>query len=726
MSAAVETLPDPRVGLEGLRAEAIRALELVLVVAALIVLWLIVPGPSGDELRLAAVVVALLATAAATHLLLGKGVRAATAALVVGLTLSITAAVLALENPLYATLYPVVAIVAGTLVGWRWAAPVGGVTAAVVLFVAREAIPADVAQVVVLLTAISLPLAYLLTRPVQTALDWSWASYVAASTKTEEARDRQAELAKLSGQLEDTCLRLEAANAELERARAAAVDARRLKSEFAAAISHELRTPLNLIIGYSEMMVLTGQSPGRVQLPGIYRGDVEAIYRNACHLSSLVDDVLELSQVDAHRLGFKKELSALSPVVAEAVSAVETLLQRRGLVVEIDVAADLPAVNVDRTRVRQVLINLLINAARFTLQGGITVSARPGEGEVVVSVADTGVGIPPEDLPHVFEEFHQVDGTERLHHSGLGLTICKRLVELHGGSMWVESELGKGSTFAFSLPTRGQVVASLPDRWETWARSAGQADSVVLLLSADDEATRLVQRFLDRYRVVASRTAAGAAELTRNQHVVGLVALGPAGQAELARLRAADGRLGGIPAFTCSLRTRASIGEELGVAEYLVKPVTRDQLRSGLGRLGPGQRDVLVIDDDPEMVRLLPRLVRSVSRRYHVRAATGGLGGLAQMQQRRPDLVILDLLMPSFDGYAVLQAMRGDPELRGVPVVVLSARGADEPSITADALTITRAEGIVLGELMQVIGAGIELLPASREPAQASAAGSPP
>jgi signal transduction histidine kinase len=724
----MEPPPDPRVELDDLRAEAIRTVELALVVAGLVVLWLIVPGPTGHELRLAAVAAALFSTAAATHLLVGKRVPAATAALVVGLTISITACVLALENSVYATLYPVVAIVAGLVAGWRWAAAVGAATSAGILVVASQTeagLPSEVAQVVVVLTAVGLTLAYLLTRPVLTALDWSWTSYVTASNKTEEARERQAELAKLSRQFEEACRRLEAANAELERARTAAVDARRLKGEFATAISHELRTPLNLIIGYSEMMVLTGQSLGHVELPRVYRGDVEAIYRNACHLSTLVDDVLELSQVDAHRLGFKKERSALQPIVAEAISAVETLLRRRGLRVDVAVPADLPAVNVDRTRVRQILINLLINAARFTLQGGVRVSASAGDGEVVVAVVDTGVGIPPEDLAHVFEEFHQVDGADRLHHTGLGLTISKRLVELHGGSIWVESQLGKGSTFRFSLPTRGDVVATLPDGWETWARAVGQRDPVVLLLTADEEATKLFQRFLDGYQVVAAGTATEAAPLVRDQHVVALVAVGPTGQAALGPLCAADERLRRVPIFACSLRTRLSIGEALGVAEYLVKPVTRDQLGPVLGRLGHGARDVLVIDDDPEMARLLPRLIRSLSRRYRVRAATSGLAGLEQMRSRRPDLVMLDLLMPAVDGYAVLEEMRLDPDLREVPVVVVSARGADERAVTADALTIARTDGIAVGELMQAIRASLEVLPASPERARASAAGSP-
>src|SRR5262249_22616907 len=226
--------------------------------------------------------------------------------------------------------------------------------------------------------------------------------------RTDDLRDREAELSRVAKSLREACIRLEEMNAELERAQRAAEDARRLKSEFAATISHELRTPLNLIIGFSEMMMNAPVAYAGQRLPESYRRDLEAIYRNAGQISRLIDDVLDLSQIDAQRMALERSNVSLRQIVDEATSTVALLLEHLGLCLTVHVSPDLPALYVDPTRIRQILINFLNNAARFTDRGGITVRATADEYEVVVAVTDTGVGIPPEDLPYVFEEFHQV------------------------------------------------------------------------------------------------------------------------------------------------------------------------------------------------------------------------------------------------------------------------------------------------------------------------------
>src|SRR5581483_2122963 len=225
---------------------------------------------------------------------------------------------------------------------------------------------------------------------------------------------------------------------------------RRIKAEFAANISHELRTPLNLIIGFSEILMSVPHGAGGRELSPSSRADVDVIYRNAKHLSNLIDDVLDLSQIDVGRMGLTKERADLRGIAAEAVTAIARLYEVRDLTLANEVPSDLPPVYVDRTRIRQVLINLLNNAARLTPSGGTTIRARVEENSVVVVVADTGVGIAPEDIPKVFEEFRQLDGTTRRAHdgSGLGLAICRRFVEMHGVAIWAESRPGTGTSFS--------------------------------------------------------------------------------------------------------------------------------------------------------------------------------------------------------------------------------------------------------------------------------------
>jgi CheY-like chemotaxis protein len=268
------------------------------------------------------------------------------------------------------------------------------------------------------------------------------------------------------------------------------------------------------------------------------------------------------------------------------------------------------------------------------------------------------------------------------------------------------------------------VVAVLPERWDTWATPVGQVQPAILVLGDDPEATRLFQRFLDCYNVVGAATAAQAALLATRQRVLAVVTVGTCGRQELATLRHLAEAFRDLPTFACSLRTIRLIGRELGVADYLTKPVTRERLQAALRHAGRTARQVLVVDDDPEMVRLLSRMVHAESRRYRVRSATSGAGALAEMRAQPPDLVLLDLLMPDLDGYGVLEAMRADEDLRKVPVVVISARGIEEESVIAEALELARPGGLSVGELMRCLRASLDQLVGPPGDAPAQPAGS--
>jgi CheY-like chemotaxis protein len=397
-------------------------------------------------------------------------------------------------------------------------------------------------------------------------------------------------------------------------------------------------------------------------------------------------------------------------VVEEAASAIRTMFEDKGLSLEIRLPPNLPDLNADRTRLRQILINLLNNAARHTSHGGASVGGAADEHEVVIWVTDTGAGIPADDLPHVFDEFYQVAGPRWRRATGLGLTISKRFVELHGGSMWVESRAGDGSTFYFSLPLAASVVA-VPSRddWQTWVLNPdnGQLRGTVAVLDEDPEVVQLFQRYLDRYRVVGAPSLAKARQLagTRPLHAL-VVANGVTTES------CRDGVLATIPVVSCPLRSGRTISRSLGVVQYLSKPISRQQVRDVLLGLGRGIRDVLVVDDDPEMVRLLARMVQSGHRarnRYSVRTTTDSREAIEAMRERRPDLVFLDLLMPGLDGYAVLDEMRLDERLRDVPVVLVTAKGIDE-SMVASELRISRAGGLPVGEVIGCLQASLGVL----------------
>ncbi|HEY64287.1 MAG TPA: response regulator [Caldilineae bacterium] len=550
--------------------------------------------------------------------------------------------------------------------------------------------------------------------PLRMTMHWAWMSYERARQQSEALRRHRGELSRALKDLDLAYRRLEAMAIELERARRAADEARRLKAEFAANISHELRTPLNLIIGFSEMMALAPHTYGE-PLPPAYRGDVQAIYRNARHLSNLIDDVLDLSQIEAGRMGLAKEPISLSEVITEALGAIAHLFESKGLYLAMDIPSDLPTVPADRTRIRQVLINLLNNAARFTDQGGVTITATANKREVTVAIADTGIGIAEEDIPKVFEEFRQLDGSirRRAAGSGLGLAISKKFVELHGGRMWVKSKPGVGTTFYFSLPLREDLgISRLPPEWETWAHLPPDKEGQKTIVVVDPEpaTAKLFERYLDGYRVVHAADEDEARQLAARELFHALIVIAPSGETGWLQLRQAREGLPNVPVVVCTLRGGTIATKPDGVATYLVKPVSREHFLAALEKLGPDVHSLLIVDDAPEVVQLLSRMVQMAPRPYRVWKAYSGVQALEILREHQPDAVVLDLLMPEVDGYTVLEHMRSDERLREIPVIVVTAKGQDEEVITAGLVGITRREGMSVGELMRCLKASLDAL----------------
>ncbi len=655
------------------------------------------------------------------------GLTGASIAVVGCLAVSIVAGVAVFPTQQFIYTFALLVFVAGTLLGDRAA-----VTACVLasafsaVWLSHQATPDGVAvtPTVLLLIWLAAVLSWLCGRPTRTSLAWAWSSYLLAQQRTEELREHRGELGRVAKSLTETCLQLEEMNRELVRARRAAEEARRLKTEFAATVSHELRTPLNLVIGFSEMMLRDPDALAGDDLPARYQSALTAVHRNASHISRLIDDILDLSQIEAHRMALTKTWASLASIVDDAVGTITSLYDHVGLTLAVEVADDLPPLYVDPNRIRQVLINLLSNAARFTDRGGVTVRAVRDGHDVRVSVIDTGDGIAAEDLPYVFQEFRQVGPPGRRHGgSGLGLAVCKAFVEMHGGSIWVESGAppgtGQGSTFSLTLPISTNVVTAPAALSPSPAPGDGRT---VIVVDRDPEAVRPFQRYLDGYRV---EWAAGAGDLVSlaSRHPVHAVLSAD----ETILGQPLIGPLQNVPVFTYALSTPRTVAEALGSSEFLVKPVSHDRLRAAIRRWGRGARDILIVEDDAEMADLLGSMVRSISRRYRARQASDGQTALAMIREQRPDLILLDLLMPTLSGYGVIEAIKGDPALRDIPIVVVSAKTASDEAARTGALLLRRADGLSVGELMLCLRSDLDALlgggRAGTEPARL--AGSP-
>lgn len=541
--------------------------------------------------------------------------------------------------------------------------------------------PLDTAETLLLYALVGASV-WLAARPLRASVSSALSGWAQAREALKEVRERRAELYRVVRALEEATYRIERMNEELIIARREAELARALKAKFVATVSHELRGPLNLILGFSRMMALAPEKYGQ-PLPPAYRADIDAIYRNSQHLAALVDDILELSQIEADRLALVKDHIQLEDdVIKKAIEIMQPLAERKGLYLRQEIATELPWVLADPIRLRQVLLNLLNNAIRFTERGGVTVRAERRDSQILVSVQDTGMGIADEDLSQLFEAFRQLHVREKGEErgSGLGLNICKQLVELHGGQIWAESRKGVGTTVYFTIPLPGTepIKADLVKTAEVQHRL--RTPKSCLVVHHDPMFIRLLARYLEGYHVVGvpdEKAALPALDDLHPRAILTVHELLPRVESLLARTSY------DVPIISWSTPSATDLGEPSGIIGYLVKPISAETLATVLKRVErEDEIKVLIVDDDPDTVRLLELMLTSMPRPYRILKAFDGFQALQRMQEVVPDIVLMDLLMPGLDGQQTIARMRADDRLREVPVVIISARDRSEESLT--------------------------------------------
>lgn len=554
----------------------------------------------------------------------------------------------------------------------------------------------------IMLTVLTGLTAWLSTRRLFTALGWALSMTDKAMRSTEEARDHRLELQRVLHSLDLALSRLERNNRALAFAQEAAEKAYRFKSEFVANVSHELRTPLNLIVGFSEMMTTAPESYGGKPLPSEYRGDMLAIYRSSRHLLDLINDVLDLSQIEHGRMVIHKERVALVEVIREAADIVRGLAEARRLQLIIDDPPHDLVIELDRVRTRQVLLNLLTNAMRYTEEGWVQIDTEIVGDAVTIRVADSGRGIAPEKLQRAFEAFDRLDEADLTHGSGLGLAVSKKFVELHEGRMWIESTPGQGTCVGFTLPLPSQR-AKLPLASLHWSgpTTADRARPSVLVIHNDLRTMALLRRYIEGYDFVLAENVEQTQTRLAEQAPDALL-VEPRAGAWWRDLVAATGE--NIPVVVAPLPGAHHASAMLGVMDFLPKPVTRDDLAFVLARLHCQPRTALVIDDDPHIVRLIGRMLRSLAPEVHTLEAFDGAEGLAIAQMHAPEVIFVDLNMPGMSGQQFIEAVNADPALVGVPIVVVSVRSTEQESAPIQGeVRIQRAQGFALSELLALI-----------------------
>jgi len=488
------------------------------------------------------------------------------------------------------------------------------------------------------------------------------------------------------------------------------LEADRMKSEFLATMSHELRTPLNAIIGFSEILRDGFVGP----LADKQKEYVSDIFESGQHLLSLINDVLDLSKIEAGRMELEPEIADVQVLLQNSLSIIKEKAATQHIKLQADLSEDLGNAWLDARKVKQIIYNLLSNAVKFTPEGGqITLQAKLLERAAVleqikdmpqhqissignaqqfiqISITDTGIGIEAQDLERLFQPFVQLESTlsRRFEGTGLGLALVRKLAELHGGAVAVRSTPGEGSTFTVWLQYKVNLLAPanpINQAKETAGQLLNKESPHVLVLEDDDRAADLIRLQLesDHCRVTRAATAEIALAILADGAPPDLITLdillpGMDGWEFLAKLKA-NQKLAHIPVVILSIVADSNRGLSLGAAQVLQKPVSADDLQTALGKLGftspandQASVKVLVVDDDPKAVEIISSYLEHA--RYSVMRAYGGHEATQIAKQQKPDLIILDLMMPEANGFEVVEELKQDKRTAKIPIIIVTSK----------------------------------------------------
>jgi PAS domain S-box-containing protein len=514
----------------------------------------------------------------------------------------------------------------------------------------------------------------------------------------DETEARRTEEVKLKS------LQLEAQNQRV-------MEATRLKSEFLANMSHELRTPLNGIIGFAEILHDGRVGPLTAEQK-LFLGDVLS---SGQHLLRLINDILDLSKVEAGKLEFRPESLSLERVIGEVLGVLRATINARGVQVTIEVDPRLDSVFLDASRLKQVLYNYISNALKFTPEGGrVMVRARPtpAPGNFRLEVEDTGIGIAPEDLNRLFIEFQQLDSGAAKRHggTGLGLALTKRLVEAQGGTIGVESVVGQGSVFYAILPCHARGGSPMPP--PRTAAASADGGPVILVIEDDERDQAILVRTLTDAGFGVHAVATGAQAIAQCQHhtyaAITLDLLLPdMSGLEVLRAVQEEGRNRAVPVIVVTVVTEEGVTGAFPVHDLLPKPLDRDTLLGSLMRAGllpATPAPILIVEDDPASAKLMSATLAQLG--YDAIIASNGLTGLEMVVQGEPGAVILDLMMPVMDGFEFLHRLRQTPRGRTLPVIVWTIKdlSAEEyASLRSSAVGVISKGAVGSGALVEAL-----------------------
>ena len=476
--------------------------------------------------------------------------------------------------------------------------------------------------------------------------------------------------------------------AELEKANQELADANRAKSEFLANMSHELRTPLNAILGYSELLEEVAEE---LKLEEEIGPDIKKIHSSGKHLLAIINDILDLSKIEAGKMEFFSQNCNLKSLADEVSQTVQPIINKNSNKLKVNLEKDLGSISADVTRLRQVLFNLLSNACKFTEKGEITFTImRKTVNQadwINFTISDTGIGMNTSQVEKLFKSFSQVHSSniQKYGGTGLGLAITKRICEMMGGDIFVESKPGEGSTFSVHLPalmpkaaTPEKILKTLgKHKKESEESNSEIKENIILVIDDDPMIHNQMKRAFEKedYKIVCASDGEEGLTLARKLHptLITLDVLMPGmdGWTVLTKLKA-DPEVANIPVFVISMVDEENKGFTLGASEYLTKPIDRTRLHILMKKYRWDSGSALVVEDDEGTRKLLCSMLEEYG--LNIQEAENGKIALERVQEKSPGVIFLDLMMPEMDGFEFIEELKKNPEHRPIPIVVVTSK----------------------------------------------------
>jgi len=493
--------------------------------------------------------------------------------------------------------------------------------------------------------------------------------------KSEELQEQAEEMQTQAEELQHTTNELQSQNIELEEKRKQVVAANNLKSEFLSNMSHELRTPLNSILALSSVLI----SESKEKLTDDETNYLTIIERNGKRLLSLINDILDLSKIEAGKMDINPSPISIGQLLRLVVENIKTMADNKGLSINLDIPDNLPPAETDESRLHQVILNIISNSVKFTNKGSIDVKAVQFGDEINVTIKDTGIGISEEILPYIFDEFRQADGTSSRSYegTGLGLAIAKKITEILGCKIHAESQVGIGTTFSINIPVNWYEDKNISQNIPSFGKDLATDNNTILVVDDDLLITNDISSFLQKagYKTITANNGIDAIAMAKKHKplaiTLDIIMPDMDGWEVLQKLKA-DAEISEIPVIVVSVSTDKDTGIALGALGYVNKPVQRNLLLTQIKQIKDSPKLVMIVDDDEIDRNHIASILQSEN--IQTVQATGGQECCEIIEDNIPDIIVLDLLMPEFNGFEVLQYLKQDIRTINIPVIIVTAK----------------------------------------------------